>query len=82
MFKACPTCGNVVDVDGSAVVETKLPGRPDAGICAAVQHDVMCRRCGGLVMRKLNGVEPKADAPDPRKKLPEVAKGSKGSASK
>lgn len=61
---SCPKCQNVVDADSAPVKTSEQPGTKD--LRSSKQEDITCPKCGGLILRKLNGEEVGGEGADPR----------------
>lgn len=68
MFMSCKACRNVVDLDNAPVSGREFP--PSGGRKGYTQQDVTCPKCGGLILRKIDGETVRPDEPDPRDKIP------------
>ncbi len=64
----CTRCGTVGDASAAPVQVTTIEGAAYRGMPLpnARQEDRLCRHCGGLLERRLDGTVVAADTPDPR----------------
>lgn len=67
MTASCKRCYTVVDLANAPFRESIQTG---AGITVAfTQRDWTCPRCGGLLVREIDGTRVESGGPDPRKKV-------------